>query len=719
VNINLNTPKASGALSVGFKQAFREISIYFRCPESETVLFAGIPIDEGNVSFTDVSQLAERLGLDAVRVERGRFSAGDFELPALVLLREGGAVPLLEQDADGNFRLTVGSSRGAGGTITPGALAQLDIAEIISFTAVYINDAETPSVGLASTFQRRHWLASAVLPFWRSYLQVALAALFINVLALASPFFVMNVYDRVLPNKALATLWVLALGMGLAIIFDLLLKTARAAIIDYTGRKVDIRLSYVLFEKILNSSLASRPLSTGEYASRVTQYEFVREFFTSNTISIVIDTFFIFIFLIVIYSISGLLVIVPLAAFVVTFLIGIVGHVRIGRNVAASANEAAHRQAMLVETISTLETVKSLRAEVTLLRRWRELIKYASRTSEEIKQVSAATANATGFVQQFVTIGIIVVGAYEFSRGDISTGTIIGAVMLASRTMAPLGQIALTIARARHAMLSLRILDGIMKQAEDTPMTTGFVNREIRGGGISFQSVDFCYPGSENKVLNGFTCVIRPGERVGIIGRIGSGKTTVGRLLGALFQPSAGALLIDGIDSRQYHPAVVRGAVGIAGQTTDLFTGTVKDNLLMGRADASDEEIVAVARATGVDDFVSQHPRGYDMPVGERGSNLSGGQKQAVAIARLLIAKPRIVFLDEPSGQMDMATERVLIAKLSEAFDRKTTVIIATHRYSMLELVDRLIVIDRGRVLADGPKQAVIEDLQRRSGAVQ
>jgi len=314
-----------------------------------------------------------------------------------------------------------------------------------------------------------------------------------------------------------------------------------------------------------------------------------------------------------------------------------------------------------------------------------------------------------------VTVVLVVAGAYIFAAGDITTGAIIAVVMLSGRAVAPLGQIAVTLSRLRQALLSLRILNSIMSQPEDLPNTVGFVNRPIRNGEVDFKDLTFVYPGTEAKVLKGLTFRVAAGERVGIIGRIGSGKTTIGRLLGRLYLPTAGELLIDGIDVRQYHPAEIRTAVGIAGQTGDLFSGTVKENLLMARPDATDDEIIAAARMGGVDEFVSSHPRGYDMNVGERGNNLSGGQKQAVAIARLLLARPKIVFLDEPSSSMDLASEKQLIRHLSQSFDRHTTIIISTHRFSMLELVDRLIVVEQGRVVADGPKAQVLQALTKSS----
>ncbi|CAN7486215.1 type I secretion system permease/ATPase [Neorhizobium sp. LjRoot104] len=698
-----------------FKTAFRSVASFYGRPTSDIVLFSGLPDEiSESLELDDVEHLAQRIGLEVLRHGERECREGNFDCPAIIVFENGGVLPLLEVDVDGNYVTDLVPASGNPVTLTRHELVALKPSFGFAFTLYYQNASDNASVGTAGEIERRHWLLRALVPYWRTYMRVIMAALFINLIALGSPLFTMNVYDRVLPNKAFPTLWVLAIGITLAYTFDFLLKTARAALIDHAGRNADLRLSQMIFDKVLNSTLASRPLSTGEYANRVTQYEFVREFFTSNTVGLLIDTAFVFIFLIVIYMLSGWLVVIPAVALVLSVLIGLHAQAKIGHRMAAATNEASRRQSLLVETISTIETVKSLRAEAGMLRRWQELMKLSSRTSEEIKHVSSNAVNLTNLVQQMVSVLIVIAGTYEFSEGHLAMGAIIATVMLAGRAGAPLGQIAMALARFRQAMTSLKILDKIMEQPEDRPSTVGFVNREIKRGGFSFQNVSFQYPGSDYKVINQLSLTVAPGERVGIIGRIGSGKTTLGRLLDGLFLPSDGRLLIDGVDIRQYHMSEVRSAVAVAGQSSDLFSGTVKENLLIGRADATDEELLDVSRMTGVDEFVSNHPRGFDMPVGERGSNLSSGQKQALAIARLLLTKPKIVFLDEPSGAMDLASERHLLAKLSTAFSRETTLLIATHRFSMLELCDRLVVIDKGRIVADGPKAAVLEAMQRK-----
>ncbi|MDK1387950.1 type I secretion system permease/ATPase [Sinorhizobium sp. 8-89] len=714
----VETQVQTGPALTGFTTAFKEICIFLNRPSSDTVLYSDVPFDARSPSVEDVSRIAERVGLETEIVSPRALANRDFLFPLLLVFRDGRAAALLEEGLDGVLSLSNAVSS-ADGTMLRFSDLHLDrVAYAVSFSATYLNAATGPGVGEARNIDRKHWLTATIRPFWQAYAQVALAAFFINVLALAAPLFTMNVYDRILPNKAIATLWVLALGISAVILFDFLLKTVRAALIDYAGRKADLKLSYMLFEKILHATLASRPHSTGEYANRAMQYEFVREFFTSNTLSTVIDSFFVFVFIAAVYAVAGWIAVVPAVAFIFSLLIGYVAQHKIGSRVAAASNESAQRQSLLVETISAIETVKTLHSEKQLLRRWNELAKHSSNTSEEIKQISSWAAHATQFVQQLVTVCIVVAGAYEFTLGNISSGAIIAASMLAGRAVAPLGQIAMTLARLRQALLSLRILNSIMEQPEDRPNTIGFVNRDIRQGSVTFAKVDFAYPGTDHKVVSDMSVTIAAGERVGIIGRIGSGKTTIGRLLAGLYPPSLGRILLDGVDIRQLHPSVVRSAVSFVSQNSDLFSGTIKENLLMANPTASDEAMVAAAKLAGVDDFVSSHPRGYDMPVGERGSQLSGGQRQAVAIARILLRKPKIVFLDEPSGAMDLASERELINRLSNVFGRDVTLFISTHRYSMLNLVDRLLILDRGRIVADGPKAQVIEQLQKRTGSI-
>lgn len=696
-----------------FREAFRRVSMAHGRSGSETVLFASVTDRQSADPDPEVIEnLAARVGLETIPFTAADLLRGNAEYPGLLVLPDGRYASLLGQPAEGWV-----SCAGAGAASTVEvALGDLGVnhaARYYAFRKVYLNRSEDLGLDHLGQIEHHHWLTGAVRPYWRSFVRVALAALIINILAIASPLFVMHVYDRVLPNQAIPTLWVLAIGVGLAFLFDFLLKTARASLIDYTGRKIDLKIAETLFDKVLSMSMSARTMSTGEFANRVVQYEFVREFFTSNTVATLIDSLFIFIFLLTIYAVGGAMVLAPAVAVLIVLIIGYFAQARIASRIAAAANEAAMRNALLVETISTGETIKALRCEPVLAEKWRDLTLNSAHTSEAIKSISALASNGTQLVQQFVSVAIIVIGAYLFQGGHVTTGAIIAAVMLSGRATAPLGQITMTLSRLRQAILSLKILDKIMEQPGDTPTTTGFVNRKVEHGDLSLEDVAFSYPGTDVRALDGASFHIARGERVGIIGRIGSGKTTLGRLIGQLYQAGEGKISFDGVDAKQYHPAEIRSAVGIAGQNSDLFSGSIKDNLLLADPSATDEELVSMARRVGIDAFIARHPRGFDMPVGEAGKFLSAGQKQAVAIARLLLARPKIIFLDEPSGAMDLASERTLIACLKAAFTGNETIIISTHRHSMLELVDRLIVLDNGKVVADGPKDAVIKALQR------
>lgn len=697
-----------------FLIALQAVARHFDRPASATVLTAGLPLIGGRLTAELTIRAAERVGLTGTASELKLDDLVPLQLPAILLTRDGTSLAALSRQADG--QLIVADARGTR------ALPLMDVTRIyagkaILLEAVYQARDLASHDGSATISGKAHWFWGTVRRFWKSYLRVGLAAAMINLFALASPLFVMNVYDRVLPNKAIATLWVLALGVAFVVAFDFTLKTARAFLIDKVGRRIDIRLSSALFDKVLNAGLMVRPASTGAFTSRVSQYEFIREFFTSNTLAVFIDMLFIFLFVAVISQIAGWLAIIPLVATFVVLAAGIVIQHLIGKSLAAAQNEAAERQGLLVEAVGAIETVKSLRAEGTLLRKWDNVSRASSRTSEKIKRLSAIGLNIAQFVQQLVTVAIIVGGAYLFAEGEMSTGAIIATVMLASRTVAPLSQIAMLLTRARHAFLSIKILDTVMNLPDDRPSAQGFVNRSIEHGEIVFRSVTFRYPEVDRKVLDGLSFRIRPGEKVGIIGRIGSGKTTIGRLLAGLYYASEGEILIDGVDIRQYHPHEVRRQIGLLVQDGDLFRGSVKDNIQMADPLADDEAILKATRLAGVDAFVSQHPMGYDMPVGERGSLLSGGQRQAIALGRLLLVNPQILFLDEPSSSMDLASERELIRHLRLVVGDNRTVVISTHRYSLLSLVDRLIVLDQGRIAADGPKDKVLEALQRKAKA--
>lgn len=689
------------------------VARFYDRPDSETVLISGLDFESAQLSVPILLRAAERIGLFSEYKQLPLSGLASFHLPVMLLLMDGSALVLLEM-LDAKHVLVQYSPTSSPATISFKQLEASYTGSAITFEPQF-SAPDSMEKSTSVTIKQPHWFWGTVSGFWRYYTHVIFAAVAINMIALASPLFVLNVYDRVLPNKAFSTLWVLAIGLMLAVLFDFLIKTARAHLIDKVGRQIDIKLSSLIFEKVLNTDMKARPSSTGGFTNRVQQYEFIREFFTSNSIALFTDFLFIFVFLFVIYELSGWIVVFPLAAVVMTIMIGTLLQYLIGKKLNAAQNEAAIRQGLLVEAIAGVETLKCLRAEGYFLKKWDTYAKFASRTSESIKSLSATGLNLTQFLSQLVTLGIIVGGTYRFSEGEISMGAIIATVMLASRAIAPLSQIAMTLSRARQAKLSLSILNEVMSLPDDRLITQNFVNREVQQGKIQFRAVTFKYPEVDRKVLTDVTFTVQAGERVGIIGQSGSGKTTIGRLITRLYHPSEGEILIDDIDIGQYHSHEIRKSVGFLLQEAELFSGSVKENLLIASPTASDETLIEVASISGVDRFVSQHHLGFDMPVGERGNLLSGGQRQAIAFARVMLSNPKIMILDEPSSSMDKSAVAKLITNIKKHITSEQTLIISTHQDQLLVLVDRLIVLGNGVIVADGEKEKVLNYLRNKA----
>lgn len=688
-------------------QCVQKIMAHYGRSVAPSVLTAGLPLVSGQLTVPLIPKATERVAVHSEIVRTRLADVAQLDMPVILQMRDGTPVVLKSGDASEGYHVYL-PGYDAEYRYEAAAIEAGYSGIAVRFKPVYEHPSEEK--GRASA-KPRAWFWDVVRQYRRSYAAVLGAAFMINVIALASPLFVMNVYDRVVPNKAMETLWVFAIGLSIALLFDFLLKVARAQIIDRVGRKVDIQVACNLIEKILNTRLVDKPASAGVFASRIHEYEIIREFFSSSTLTLFVDLFFFAIFSLVIFLLAGWVVVIPLTALVVVMGLGLAIRSRLADVVRRAQNESALRHSILVESVSALETIKSLRAEGHILQRWEQFARAAAESSESAKLLTSFSLNATGFVQQLVTIAVVVGGVYRFSAGDMSMGAIIATVMLANRLVAPLSQIALMFSRLEYVRLAFAHFDDIMQKRDERPQASGFVNRPVRSGRIEFRDVTFSYPGATHPILRGINLVIEPGERVGIIGKIGSGKTTLGRLLTGLYEPDRGEVLIDGVDLRQYHPYEVRKGIGLLGQDAELFIGTVRENILMSKPTATDAEIVEAARLSGVNDFVATNPSGFDMKVGERGSQLSGGQRQCVALARLFLANHRVLFLDEPSSSMDLHTERQFIQRLQEALQRDQSVLIATHRQSMLKLVDRLIVIDNGAIVRDGPRDQVLQGL--------
>jgi len=681
----------------------------WRKPDSVAYLTAGLPLEDGRMTLDLVPAAFARIGVTVAKVTCRIADISDFQMPALMDSADG-LVVLLGRAGAKAYRV-FDPKQGVERVADAALVNDRDKIDFLIVTPNYEAVQESSGTRYA---RPGHWMWSAMSGHLKSAVYVLLAATFINVFAIVFPIFTLNVYDRVLPNSAVSTLWVLAIGLLVVMVFDTILKLARGAIIEYVGRTVDFKLSSALFDRVLNTSMDARPASTGAFVNRIAQYEVLRDFFASSTLVLFVDLLFLGVFAYVIASLVGWLVLFPLLAGVIAIVFTVAIGLLSSGAVKSALSESNARNSILVESLTGSQTVKASRAEGQMLRRWESTVLASSATQNKIKWYQSLATNVTATLSQLSMAGIIIGGVHRFSDGEISMGAIIAAMMLSNRLISPIALISGTLLKTRAALEAYRSVDAIMKMPDERKGHGGKTARTVTQGRLVFNRVRFAYPETKTFVLDGLNFAIEPGEKVGIIGRIGSGKTTLGRLLVNFHKPTEGEIIVDGADIEQFHPADLRRSVGLVLQDPELFNGSVRENILLSDPGASEDRILAAAHKAGVDSFTSRHPMGLEMPVGERGILLSGGQRQAVALARTLLVEPKILFLDEPSSSMDLATERQLISQLESSMTPDQTVLIATHRYSLLSLVDRLLVLENGRLVADGPKAEVLAKLKAR-----
>jgi ATP-binding cassette subfamily C protein LapB len=669
---------------------------------------AGLPLENNLITPALLPRAAARAGLTARLARRKLSDLRPGLLPLILLLQDKQACLLLEWTEDGQARVRFPESGESGDLISLEALEALFAGVVFFVRPVFKFDPRTPATG---ELKSKHWFWSVVLQNWRLYRDSLLAALLINIFALAMPMFSMTVYDRVVPNRAEETLWVLALGVFLMMVFDTVLRTMRAYILDTAGKRIDVTLSARIMERVLGLKMADRPASVGSFAANLRAFESVRDFVASATITTLVDLPFVLVFFLALIWISPWLTLPPLVCIVLLLIASLVTQRKMQELVEVSSRATSQRNATLVESLVGIETIKFMVAESGFQRKWEQSTIFLAQTSTRLKLLSNGTMNFAQAMQQLVSVTSVIVGVYLLIGNQISMGAIIAASMLAGRAMAPFGQVAGLLLQYHSAKSGLASVDQHMKQEPERTEDSAYLHRSGFQGTIEFKNVSFTYPGQQQSVLSKVSFKIHAGEKVAFIGRVGSGKSTIQRLILGLHQPTEGAILIDGIDLRQIDPAELRRAAGFVSQDVSLFYGTLKENIALGAPFADDQDVLAAAEIAGVTEFANRHPKGFDMPIGERGESLSGGQRQAVGIARAVLHDSPMLLLDEPSSAMDHQSEDALKSRLRR-FATGKTMILVTHRTSLLELIDRLIVIDSGQVVADGPKAQVVEALQ-------
>jgi len=563
-----------------------------------------------------------------------------------------------------------------------------------------------------------HWLLSTLWRYRRYYRSAAIGAVLINVLALASIFFTMNVYDRVVPNQAFVTLWSLAIGVVLAMVFEAIARYVRAHLLDVAGKKADLVLGTMLFRQALSIQMEHKPASSGSFANQLREFESVRDFATSATLAAISDLPFVLMFVAVIFFIGGPLGWIPLLLIPLILIISIAIQWPLERTMRENLREYSLKQGVLIESIEGLETLKAVGGEAYMQRRWENFSALASSTSLKSRQLSSVATGTVAFFQQVQTVALIVVGVYLIDAGDLTMGALIATVMLAGRATAPLGLVVGLAVRFQQAKAALHSLNGLMALPVDRDVNRDYLAKPTIRGQLTLKDVGFAYPAPPMQpnpaVLKAINLTIETGERVAILGRIGSGKSTLLRVMARLYSPVEGQMFSSGLDISQIDPADWRKAVGYVGQDARLFYGSLRENVMIGRPEATGDEFLRVLRLTGLEQVAARHPQGINLPIGEMGEGLSGGQRQLVSLARTLLAHPNLLLLDEPTSAMDTQTEAIFLQHLQRATEGQTLVVV-THRPSLLALVERIVVVEDGKIVADGPKDTILAAMNANS----
>jgi ATP-binding cassette subfamily C protein LapB len=653
---------------------------------------------------------AERAGLVAKENRANLESIPELILPAVLLLKQGEACVLNRIDFQKQEAEIITAESGMVPILIP--LEQLKAQFIGRYFLVkkqFRYDERSPEI---LKTRHGHWFWGTIWESKKIYRDVLIASILINLFAIAAPMFTRLVYDKVVPNLAFETLWVLASGIFVVFTFDLLLKLMRSYFIDIAGKKSDILISSKLFSKVLGIRMEAKPASVGAFAKNLQEFESIREFFTSATIGSLIDLPFAILFLTLIWLMAGDLVYVPIVGVVILVIYAIIIQGPLRRTIEEGSRLASQKYANLIESLAGLETVKLFSAQSQFQFRWEEAVAHMANWNIKSRRITDSIQNTAGFVQQSTNVGMIIFGVYLIAEGDLTMGGLIAATMLSGRAIGPLVQLSILSTRYNQAKSSMTLIEQVMAMPDEQEEGKRYIHRPIIQGHIALDKVTFHYPDSPIASVRDLSLTITPGEKVAIIGRIGSGKTTLERLIMGLYKPTEGHVRIDDTDMEQLHHVDVRRNIGCVPQDSNLFYGSVRDNITLGRPLVDDRDVMDAANRAGVTNFTQQDPAGLERQVGEGGGLLSGGQRQAVAIARAFLGRPPVLLMDEPTSAMDNRSEMHIKHQLNQLLPSETLILI-THKTSMLDVVDRVIVMEKGCIIADGPKAKVLSDLKQ------
>jgi ATP-binding cassette subfamily C protein LapB len=693
-------------------------------PISVDALIAGLPVEPGadgpELFSIDspkglFSRVAARAGFASRLIQRDLDKLSRLLLPCILVLKNGNACILESIDRKNRRARVIFPEIGEGEEwLELDRLKQDYLGYAFLLKKEFKQQDSSSENGLSG--DSSHWFWGTLNRSREIFASVLLSSILINLFVLATPLFTMNVYDKVVPNDAIETLWVLAAGIVIVFLFDGLLRYVRGYLLEVAGKKSDIIMSSILYAQVLNLKMDQWPARIGAFASQLREFESIRNFFTASTLATLVDLPFAIIFLLVIYYIGGPMIAVPLVIIALLLLYSFILVKPLKASVEASYEASASKNAHLIETLQSIKTVKALGATNHSQWVWEESCGTIANKSMRSRMLSSSILVVSSLLVQLNTIGLIVFGIYRISSLELSLGGLIAIVMLGSRTVAPMGQIANLITTYEQTKTAYRALDELMQKPVERPESKSYVRRPGFNGAIRFRDLDFSYPESPRKSLSGINFKIAAGEHVGIIGKVGSGKSSLLKLIIGLYQFENGSIAIDDIDINQIDPAELRRHIGYLSQDIELMRGTIRENIAYKNLQVDDERLLRAAQISGVNLFVNQLPQGFDTQVGEAGGFLSGGQRQAIALARALLLDEPILILDEPTNSFDNTTESVVKQRLFE-YSRDRTLLLVTHKAPMLKLVERLIVIDEGRIVLDGPRDDVLKSLKGNSDA--
>ncbi|TVP11137.1 type I secretion system permease/ATPase [Shewanella sp. KCT] len=682
---------------------------YFGSPCSSESLAAGLPLSGSILTPELVPQAASRAGLAAKLTRKGLDQISPILLPCILLLKDKNACLLREIDIDKDRAVIQLPETGGEEELSIEALEAMYVGYLFLVKQQYRGDM---GLDLHLHDSRTHWLIQTLKDSAPIYRDALIASVLVNLFALVSPLFIMNVYDKVVPNLAFESLWVLAIGAGIAYIFDLVMRQLRAYLIDVAGKKVDIIVSSRLFAKAIGIPLEKRSPSIGGMARQLGEFDSIREILTSATITTLVDLPFALFFMLIIYIVAGDLAIIPVIGGCIIIGYTLLMQPRLKAAIEESNKFSSLKHGHLIESLASIESIKSSGAEGLVQKSWQQMIGHTANWQLKVKKISTSVTNVANFTVQLSVVCVVILGVYRVADNDISMGGIIAAVILSSRAISPMAQLAGLMTRGNHTASALRQLDQIMTQEDEFENKGHLISKHRLKGQINADHVSFNYPGSERPVLHPMSLSIAPGERIAIIGRNGSGKSTLAKLLVGLYQPTKGSLRYDGLDSAQIHPTDLRRNFGYLPQDITLFHGTIRDNILFGTRQVTEHQLIRAVQLSGVNQFTDIETEGLDQQVGEGGQSLSRGQRQTIALARATLNDPPVLLMDEPTASLDARAEKQFIRAMRNV-SKERTLLLITHKMHLLNLVDRILVLDRGHLVADGPKDQVLNQLAK------